>query len=134
MWFPKWWNEPKSESQQNIDKWNGISDQFQGPRMPGTENEPIDEDDASKNNPDRKLTKREAKKMMRDIKTIRGGGAGIPATWMFKQIQDLTLAEAIAMHKAIQSGQSWGDIQKQGLTGDEGELKPGEYETFFGNY
>lgn len=81
----------------------------------------------------RPMTLAEKRRMFQKWKAQKQGTAGIPCTWMWKELDDLTLAEAIAMHRAMQSGRTWGEIQFDGLSGDDGYMRDFEYEAFFGD-
>ena len=80
----------------------------------------------------RPMTLAEKRFLFKKWKVMKHGTAGIPATWMWKALDELTLAEAISMHQAMQSGRTWGEIQFDGLAGDEGYLRDFEYRQFFG--
>ena len=81
----------------------------------------------------RPMTVAEKKHMFQKWKVQKRGTAGIPATWMWKELDELTLAEAIAMHRAMTSGRTWGEIQFDGLSGDDGYLRDFEYDAYFGD-
>lgn len=99
-------------------------DKFDKDLMPGTSAEEAGEQ--------RKPTKRELKKWMRDEKIRKAGGAGIPCTWMWKELSEMTIAEATAMVEAMRSGRTWGEIQLDGIAGPTGEMRDNEYRQAFG--
>lgn len=82
---------------------------------------------------DRPMTIGEKKRMFKKWKAQKAGTAGIPSTWMWKDLNEMTLAEAIAMHRAMQSGRTWGEIQFDGLSGDDGYMRDFEYDIYFGD-
>ena len=81
---------------------------------------------------DRPMSAAEKRRMFKKWKVQKGGTAGIPSSWMWKELDELTLAEAIAYLEALRSGRTWGEIQLDGLSGDAGYLRDFEYDQFFG--
>lgn len=81
---------------------------------------------------DRPMSVAEKRRMFKKWKVQKDGTAGIPSSWMWKELDSLTLAEAIAYHEALRSGRTWGEIQLDGISGDTGYLRDFEYDQFFG--
>lgn len=97
-----------------------FSETFDKNLMPGTSAN-------SENDSSRKPTKRELRKWMKDEKIRKQGGAGIPCTWMWKELSEMTIAEATAMVEAMRSGRTWGEIMMDGVGGPTGEVRDHEY-------